>query len=570
MSNNNKNRKGSTTNNRAKSSQNCENWDGRNQKGGNGKRYGNKRSDKTYSGSKVASSPDVETATGGNHISWYVPDPNLLADVASVPFNYRIGDTLPIGTATSTTGVLVDGTWVEPGSCTIRFVPTYGDLVDSQSAGNIASTAVYSWVRHANSGSRNYDAVDLMLYLLAMDSIYAGITWCQRLISCIMGYSRDSVYPPRGWIESMGVSFNTSLIGDLPAMRARLNSMILKATTLAVPRTLPIYERHAFMCSNVYCDNTEQVTQYYVFNPDVLWKFQLESSESAKGMLAPVKFGTIGLTNEAGYATLSSSGAPWDQYFNVVEELINSLYGDEDAGIMSGDILKAYGTEGIFKLTTVPEDLVVVPIYDAEMLEQIHSAYAVGKFDLNNSTIKQDIPTTATSPYLVAALNFTNAGKLGLISRSRLLDLHLDVTPENIMRATRLCGPADTLNSAVSGYGTEIVTWISAIVWDPALGFRSYTVDSEPAWFTYDGTSYSPSPTQTYASMYLDTFFRAPILYPKVAFYSGSTTRDRQIPFGMTSKCTVLSSENLRQLNQVAILGCFNVPRLTLGYLENS
>lgn len=518
----------------------------------------------------MAPSPEVETATGGNHISWYVPDPNLLADVASIPFNYRIGDTLPVGTATSTTGAVIDGTWVEPGSCTIRFVPTYGDLVDSQSAGNIASTAVYSWVRHANSGSRNYDAVDLMLYLLAMDSIYAGITWCQRLISCIMGYSRDSVYPPRGWIESMGVSFNTSLIGDLPAMRARLNSMILKATTLAVPRTLPIYERHAFMCSNVYCDNTEQVTQYYVFNPDILWKFQLESSENAKGMLAPVKFGTIGLTNEAGYATLSTSGAPWDQYFSVVEDLINTLYGDEDAGIMSGDILKAYGAEGIFKLTTIPEDLVIVPIYDAEMLEQIHSAYAVGKFDQNTSTIKQDIPTTATSPYLVAALNFTNAGKLGLISRSRLLDLHLDVTPENVMRATRLCGPVDAFNTSVSGYGTEIVTWISAIVWDPAKGFMSYTVDSEPIWFTYDGTTYSPSPTQTYTSMYLDTFFRAPILYPKVAYYSGSTTRNRQIPFGMTSKCTVLSSDNLRQLNQVAILGCFNVPRLTLGYLENS
>ena len=213
-----------------------------------------------------------QDSEAGNHISWYVPDPNMLKDVASIPFNFRVGDRMPVtmGQTTPADTKFYQEDWVEPGIYSVRFLPTYGDLTDAQSAGNVASTAVYSWVRHANSGSRNYDSVDLMLYLLAMDSIYMGITWCQRLIANVMAYSRVNIYPPAGFIKSMGVQWTDSVAGDLPSMRNRLNQMILKATTLAVPRALPIYERHAFMCANIYADNTEERTQFYIFNPDYL------------------------------------------------------------------------------------------------------------------------------------------------------------------------------------------------------------------------------------------------------------------------------------------------------------
>lgn len=515
----------------------------------------------------------LESQEAGNHISWYVPDANMLKDVAQIPFNYRTGDRLPVALRQSATGdTWISDDWVEPGVFVARFVPTYGDLQDAQSPGNVASTAVYSWVRHANSGSRNYDAVDLMLYLLAMDSVYMGITWCQRLIANVMAYSRMNIYPPRAFVEGMGVTWNTSLVGDLPAMRLRLNNMILKATTLAVPRALPIYERHAFMCSNVYADNTEERTQFYIFNPDYLWQFGYDGE--SKGALSCVKFGSLGLPSANGKSQLVSSSQPWSTYFEVVEALINALYGDEDAGIMSGDILKAYGKESLFELVTLPDDVIAMPLYDGEFLEQIHNGFAVGQWD-QTSSISQVLPSpTVTSPYLEATYKFAPIGSTAeLINRDRIFDLHMEVNPENIMRATRLTGPCQTgANNELYGVGTEVLTVLGIISMDYTTGnFAMWTANSVPNVAPFDENAWNVSVGLLQFMLKSQTFFRSPVLYPIIGDNSdGGTTKDAAMPLGETSKVTLLTVENRRQLNEVAILGCFNVPRLTLGFVENS
>lgn len=516
----------------------------------------------------------IEDNEVGNHISWYVPDPNMLKDVASIPFNFRVGDRLPIamGQAVSGNTAFSQYEWVEPGIFSVRFLPTYGDLIDAQSAGNVASTAVYSWVRHANSGSRNYDSVDLMLYLLAMDSIYMGITWCQRLLANTMAYSRVNIYPPAGLIKAMGVQWSDALVGDLPAMRHRLNQMILKATTLAVPRALPIYERHAFMCANIYADNTEERTQFYIFNPDYLWQFGLDGE--GKGMLSPVKFCAAGLPSSNGKSQLNG-GVTWQTMFGVVESLINALYGDEFAGIKSGDITKAYGRDQLFELATIPDNIIADPLYDGEFLEQIHNAFAVGQVKQSATSIKQVIPDpTVSNPYLVANYGIDIIGSTGvMIPLDHAFDLHMDISPENVMRASRLSGPT-VINSdnTVVGVGTEIVTTLGVVEFDYAAGdFVMYTSNSVPNVAPFNDGAWAVSDGLMRFMLKSQSFFRSPIIYPVIGMAITSvSTRDFAFPIGETSKVTVLSATNRKQLNEVAMLGCFNVPRLTLGFIENS
>ena len=511
--------------------------------------------------------PETEKLSeeSGNHIQWYVPDQNLLTDVASIPFNYRVGDDMPVKT-TSTNGTdFTQDTYVEPGVMAIRFTPSYGDLDTPTSAGNVASQAVYSWVRHANSGSRNYDSPDLMLYLLAMDSVYMGITWCQRLISYVMAYSRDTRYTPQALVNAMGVQWSSDLVGSLPAMRSRLNQMILKATTLAVPRALPIYERHSFMCANVYCDDTWPRTQFYIFNPDYLWKFSLD--EEQKGQLRTIEFGVAGTTTSQGWSAIGQ--APWSTFFSAVEGCINAIYADEDAGIMSGDILKAYGKENLFQLVTVPDDVMGVPIYDAEMLEQIHNAFALGA--TSASTIVQEIPepSTGLGPYLHATYV---SGFTATAGMNRILDLHMDLTPANVMRATRLMGGVSYSTAGVlglKGVATEYVNFF-VIIRRAGATFTGLNYVSNPVIMNNTGSTGVYKPDALEAVIYNNMFFRAPILYPRYAQEATASTPLVSVPTGEQSQSTVISAEQWKKLNDVAMLGCFNVPRLTLGYLENA
>ena len=501
---------------------------------------------------------DSDRSYGGNHISWYVPDQNLLADVASIPFNYRTGDPYIV------TNELADQTVYVPGVVSVRYVPTYGTITSPNDPVNVAATAAYSWIRHANSGSRNYDAPDLMLYLMAMDSVYSGITWLQRSISMLNCFNAQSRYFPNGILKACGIDVEAGQVfGKLPYYRAWLNNLILRATTLAVPRTLPLYERHAFMNSNVYSDEPNGKAQMYVFNPDYLYKFQLNTDGS--GMLAATQF----MPDATSVQTL-------DTFFGIVQSCIDAIYGDEDAGIMSGDILKAYGANGIFKLVTVPEDLVLVPVYDRDFLEQIHNATIVGEFLSGDITQHLEEVGSGLTSYLQQTLllldDYKNSSypgsTAGIVQNGpKFLDIHQDPTPEVVMKATRFMmadfiagttGSSPTLQP--TAVGTEIVT-----------AARLYTFEgtaSNPTLSAvgFGGTFLSAAAAVSRISRAMQVSYW-PLLY---LWETQPNDHYGMYLLGNTDRMTLLSVQNIRQLHQVAMLGVFNVPRLTLGFTDNA
>lgn len=115
-----------------------------------------------------------------NDPGWYEVSPELTRDVASIPFNIITGSGLPkVNVPNSGTTIAMLGNDFSdcalPGVFAIRYVPTIGTSAGPTSAVNVAGRSIYSWVRHQNSGHSNYEAVDLLDYILAMDSIYTEI-----------------------------------------------------------------------------------------------------------------------------------------------------------------------------------------------------------------------------------------------------------------------------------------------------------------------------------------------------------------------------------------------------------
>lgn len=143
---------------------------------------------------------------------------------------------------------------------TLFFVPTVGfsrELQKSETGntiafandGSLASTAakaLYAYVRHANSGSANYDAPDLFQYVLSIDSllmIHGVLTRLYSLAKDTRAYNR---YFPGGFIRSMDfpIEFLESLQSNLANFRAYINILGMKINAFYYPAQLTYFTRH--------------------------------------------------------------------------------------------------------------------------------------------------------------------------------------------------------------------------------------------------------------------------------------------------------------------------------------
>ena len=115
-----------------------------------------------------------------NDASWYAANSQLLKDAASLAYSESVGSGYSV-----VMNPVTEQDWVTsiPGVYAIHTAPAIGVSKDNASAINIAARNIYSYVRHANAGHSNYDSPDLMIYLMAMDSLYSVLSFMARCIS---------------------------------------------------------------------------------------------------------------------------------------------------------------------------------------------------------------------------------------------------------------------------------------------------------------------------------------------------------------------------------------------------
>nr|AIY31272.1 capsid protein [Dromedary picobirnavirus] len=403
-----------------------------------------------------------EKLTGNDHanndIGWYVQSEEYLKDVASFPFsnalvgNAKLGEwrnilrprdggysSIPQEYAMSLSGI-----------CDIRITPTYGVAFTATDPCTVAARSVYSFIRHANSGSANYDAPDLMMYLMAMDSMYMLWSWCARAYGVISTYNYNNRFYPNAILTAMGFDV-TDLVTNRASFKTFIDTMSVRLSSLAVPTVFPVYQRHMWMFQNLFLDRDSGKAQTYVFNPYAIHKLIINSEE-------PTHLDT----------KLLGSGYTIKDLWELFEELSEPLFSSEDIGIMSGDILKAYGSSGIFRINPIPDNYAIIPIYQEDILPQIHNINFIPRFTTSGYTQTLDGVIVAEYDYSRVSDAYNSYFWSVRDDGDYLLDMpYNNPSPSDVMYATRLTPSfalADTGSSNnmpvidVNAVGTELVS----------------------------------------------------------------------------------------------------------------
>lgn len=249
-----------------------------------------------------------------------------------------------------------------PGIMSFPVVPNIGADSGNSTPINLAANMIYRKVRAANSGAKNYDANNLMIYIMALDSIYAFHSWMCRIYGSLRWFTPYNRYTPEAIVTAMRVDYE-DIMANVANFKRYIDLFGMKANTLAIPATVPFITNHLKMYAKIYMDKKSDRGQMYLFNPDGFYHYNENLSSGQQ--IGTLNYETIFPNNEA---TLKLSNI-----IAIGNSLLNDIMNSEDLLIMSGDIIKAY--EGnIISIPEIAEDYSVIPVYDMDTLTAIHNA----------------------------------------------------------------------------------------------------------------------------------------------------------------------------------------------------
>lgn len=331
-----------------------------------------------------------------NDIRWYSQNEQLLRDVASFAYGYPLG-------AKFTTHNLANDAWAEisnpsqgpnntalPGVLSVRVILGIGYSDNPNSPVNIAARNLYTFIRAANSGAKNYDANDLIQYLVALDSAYAFLAWMKRLYGLMSVSNVENRYYPWAVVTAAGGVYS-DLKNHMADFRAYINMFAVRLASMCIPAHMSFMARHEWMFSGIYLDTPEPHSQSYCFTPEGFHFFDLD--KDGAGKCAFHSFDAFGM--DGTYDAIT-------KYGNAMLQPILAGYGEEDFNLISGDILKAYGESGVHRATMIEDTYSVIPTFDLTALGQIQNCKTmpipVGTSELDS---KLDILQNATKNYLI-------------------------------------------------------------------------------------------------------------------------------------------------------------------------
>lgn len=551
-----------------------------------------------------------------NDPAWYAHNPQLLRDYASYPFGMPVG--MPLELNHPFDGSVSNAV---PGVAAYYFSPAVGYAADSTSPINIAARNIYSFVRHANSGHSNYDAPDLMLYIVAMDSIYMYIESLKRLLGVVLDYTPVNRYYPATLIRAMGYDPD-DIAAHTQDLRGYINVLVTKVGSMCIPNSMSFMARHSWMAQGLYTDSSASKAQTYLYVPMAFYKYGLDTDGAGQLTLEPL------ITAQYLYTGYRNAGKKFSDIQQFAESLIAPILGSEDMNIMSGDILKAFGVDGVVKLAGVTEGYMVLPTYSQEVLSQIENASILNgslamnisqNKEINGGYLTNTFSNTATVPYYFdvsimdpSRSSFSTGSKVaaslvqrtvGAIGGKKLLNFHHDnVTPEDVMVATRLtCSlptqsfTALTVLSGISvlgtnnailcsngprNFGTEVVNYAAMFTMYKgaySTGVVEYGLRCTP-FATSLGILDASTPSETSPSdrllpilSKLAQFDWHPGVYPVQISYtsaagSGTTYFPTYIgdnlPFQDIDNFTIIDEQNIYNMTQAAVLSEFSVPQM--------
>jgi len=312
-----------------------------------------------------------------NDPAWYAQNAQLMSDVASFSYNFPVGSKMPFD---SNNSEFINYGSV-PGIMTIHLAPRFGLIDEANDAMNVAMRNLYSFVRHANSGSTNYEAPDLMLYLALMDSCFSFIEVLKRVYGTLMTYSFTNRYFPLAAVRAQGFNF-VDLQENIADFRAYINTLAVKIGSMCIPASMSYMARHMWVYSGMYYDTpSDEKAQVYMYVPEAFYAFNHDVDGA--GCATLVDFDRNSYRSKFVYPftndNVDDRGWTFTDIVDFGNRLIDPILKEEDFNVMSGDILKAFGANNVYMVSTIPENYTVLPIYHQEVLNQIHNAALVGR-----------------------------------------------------------------------------------------------------------------------------------------------------------------------------------------------
>lgn len=318
---------------------------------------------------------DIVTESGSwgktsarNAINWYNRNPQALAGAAN------ISTVFPTGSVYPWLNLDKNGVACMPAVMSIGLATTLGTSADVPL--NQASQGNYSFVVHANSRNKLYDAPDLTINYLASANIFAALAKGIRAYGSMLMFTAENLQMPEALIRAQGFNYQ-DLLNNYYRMRNDLNIRIARARDVWVPKDIPLIERWFWLNTNIYMDSQSVKDQFYVLNVTTFYKFSEISSTSG---------GELVLTDKVSVTDWEGGDVTWSKYLSMVDDMLDVFMGSQDRGIMSGDVLKAYGGENLYRLDEVPEGYTVIPTYDPEVLTQIMNATYVPNLVMSRIT----------------------------------------------------------------------------------------------------------------------------------------------------------------------------------------
>lgn len=531
--------------------------------------------------SKEISSPD---STRSNDPSWYSNDQQLVIDAASIPSSDALGEPLRLfdyGQEFAGKLIMADNSYSSaiPGVCVLKTRPSLGSSYEMNSPLNMAATALYAHVRYVNSGRKNYDPADLMIYCQTMSDIYAFIMWCKRMYGAAFAYSQRNQYIGKAILLADGINAD-NLIVNLANFRYWLNSFINRVSSFAVPASIALFQRRAFLYSNVYLENGDGniKDQIYMFSPKSFLRFAYDSEDL--GMLDNLEVPS------------PANGLTIDQIRTLGESFLANIQGDEDFGLISGDVIKAFDNQ-LIGLASLEEVYITVPVYDKWVLEQIHNSVVMPttnavrshgfggiEYDYIPGTLRQDKKGLLVFGHFAAGVipGETDVTEAVNYVAKRVITLEQGTyDPLSVMEATRLLTVCDvnyTSQGQTSEDGTSYLLHTGAdIVDDVEL-------------FCFDGQNNNWSMRRSIITSSLITsnqmvgtirdwryFKYAPLLYYTSTVGTGENRRIQMcLPFGNIDNYAVVNAEQIARLHEVAMLSLLYVPGVSklINYSSSS
>lgn len=506
------------------------------------------RGNRNNRGSKVS---------GSNDIADYSQWPQLVKDACSLPFAISAGMPINMQGTNTTFNPNVDNDFYVPGVMTVDTMITPGVSKDKSSIINIAATNVYSFIRHANSGSANYDAPDLMMYLFAVNSLYSMYSNCARIYGLASVYNVLNRHYPQTLLYALGVDYK-DLTENLANYRARFNILVGKMGPLCVPANMKIFKNTSERFSGYYTDGDDLKAQLYMFRPSGYYTLSETGSTTGTSLVAH-KMPYIGTHTVSKFSV----------FLDIMESQIQALVNSESMGIMSGDILKAYGSN-VMVAAPITESYAILPAHDYVILSQIQ-----------NATITASEITTGTGNYPQNSFNVTQTSNgtivfnptfvstTGLENTARILNaMTQDPNPAWVMEATRMINIPETMPSKnsedeywynLSESSTNIVTGIqlfNRIYSNTGNDFYHHKVDQFVDLSTLTNLS---DAFEVIAQMTQFDWF------PTCYYYDGNTVDGKYVYMfngllGDLQNFTTLDSNTINQMHSTATASLLNVP----------